>query len=129
PLKIKTLNVIRDRYFWGPADMEGILSYTSYKGDLGGVEIDPHAVVLDYEGMQLQRVFYSPVYDSDAAAASRLPDFRNTLYWAPVINTNSQGKKDIVFYTSDQKGTYVGVVQGMTADGKAGSSSFTFEVK
>ncbi|HVW12974.1 MAG TPA: hypothetical protein VHB54_04080 [Mucilaginibacter sp.] len=129
PLKIKRLNVIRDRYFWGPADMEGILSYTSYKGDLGGVEIDPHAVVLDYEGMQLQRVFYSPAYDNDAAAASRVPDFRNTLYWAPVINTNSQGKKDVVFYTSDQKGTYVGVVQGMTADGKAGSSSFTFEVK
>jgi len=129
PLKIKKLEVIRDRYFWGPSDEEGILSYTTYKGDLGGVELDPHAVVVDYEGMQLQRVFYSPVYDTDAQAASRLPDFRNLLYWAPTLNTNAQGKNQVSFYTSDQEGQYIGVIQGMTATGEAGSQYFTFEVK
>jgi len=129
PLKIKKLEVMRDRYFWGPSDEEGILSYTTYKGDLGGVELDPHAVVVDYEGMQLQRVFYSPVYDTDAQAASRLPDFRNLLYWAPTLSTNAQGKNQVSFYTSDQEGQYIGVIQGMTANGEAGSQYFTFEVK
>jgi hypothetical protein len=129
PLKMRKLDVIHDRYFWGPADAEGILSYTTYKGDLGGVELDPHAVVVDYEGMQLQRVFYSPVYDTDSQAASRLPDFRNLLYWAPVINTSAQGKNQVSFYTSDQEGQYVGVVQGITANGEAGTQYFKFEVK
>ncbi|MFI5160885.1 MAG: hypothetical protein ACHQHN_06385 [Sphingobacteriales bacterium] len=129
PLKVKRLDVIKDRYFWGSADAEGILSYTTYKGDLGGVELDPHAVVLDYEGLQLQRVFYSPAYDSDKAAASRVPDFRNVLYWAPTVNTGAQGAKQLSFYTSDQEGQYIGVIQGLTADGQAGSQYFKFDVK
>jgi len=129
PLKIKRLDVIKDRYFWGPADAEGILSYASYKSDLAGVEVDPHAVVMDYEGMQLQRVFYSPAYDTDAAVSSRVPDFRNLLFWIPTIKTNTQGKNQLTFYTSDEEGKYVGVIQGMTADGETGSQCFTFEVK
>ncbi len=129
PLKIKRLDVIKDRYFWGAADAEGILSYASYKGDLAGVELDPHAVVVDYEGLQLQRVFYSPAYETDAAATSRLPDMRTLLFWTPNINTAVQGKNQISFYTSDEQGTYVGVIQGITAGGQTGSQSFTFEVK
>jgi hypothetical protein len=129
PLKIKRLDVIKDRYFWGSADAEGILSYASYKGDLAGVELDPHAVVVDYEGMQLQRVFYSPVYDTDKQIASRMPDFRSLLFWVPNINTSVQGKNQVTFYTSDEEGKYIGVIQGITANGEAGSQYFTFEVK
>jgi len=129
PLKIKRLDVIKNRYFWGAAPSEGILSYSSYKGDLGGVELDPHAIVVDYEGLQAQRVFYSPVYETANEIASRLPDFRNLLFWAPSINTNAQGRNQVTFYTSDQEGKYIGVVQGITANGEAGSQYFNFEVK
>ncbi len=129
PLKIKRLDVIKSRYFWGAAVSEGILSYSSYKGDLGGIELDPHAIVVDYEGLQAQRVFYSPVYETASEVASRLPDFRNLLFWAPSINTNAQGKNQVTFYTSDQEGKYIGVIQGITANGEAGSQYFNFEVK
>jgi hypothetical protein len=129
PLKVRKLEDVPYRYYWGPSVYEGILSFTTYKGDLGGVEIDPRAVVLDYEGLQLQREFYSPVYDSEQAAKSRMPDFRNQLYWAPDINTPASGKKQLSFYTSDQTGKYIGVVQGITAQGNAASQYFSFEVK
>jgi hypothetical protein len=129
PLKVRRLDVVHDRYYWGPADAEGILSYTTYKGDLGGVELDPHAVVLDYEGLQLRRVFYSPVYDTDQQAASRIPDFRNVLYWNPSIATSVQGKQQVSFYTGDREGQYIGVIHGLTADGVAGSQYIKFEVK
>ncbi|WP_183568460.1 hypothetical protein [Mucilaginibacter sp. SP1R1] len=129
PLKVKKLEAIRDRYYYGPTVQEGILSYTTYKADLGGVEMDPHAVVLDYEGLQLQREFYSPVYDTDGAVKSRVPDFRSLLYWTPDASTNSSGKNQLSFYTSDQTGKYVGFVQGITTDGSAGSQYFRFDVK
>lgn len=125
PLKVNKLEVIRERYFYGQSADEGIFSFTTYKGDLGGVELNPHAVVIDYEGLQLRRQFYSPAYETDVKAASRIPDFRNALYWTPTVN--DQGK--VSFYTSDQAGKYVGVVQGLTAGGDAGSQYFTFEVK
>jgi hypothetical protein len=129
PLKIKRLDVVKDRYFWGPADAEGILSYATYKADLAGVELDPHAVVMDYEGMQLRRVFYSPSYETESEAASRMPDFRSLLFWSPSINTGAQGKNQVTFYTSDEEGKYIGVVQGITANGESGSQVFTFDVK
>lgn len=128
PLKVKRVDVIKDRYFWGPADAEGILSYATYKGDLAGVELDPHAVVVDYEGLQLQRVFYSPVYETDSQITSRMPDFRNLLFWVPTINTGTQGKNQVTFYTSDEEGKYIGVIQGMSANGESGSQYVTFEV-
>ncbi len=127
PLKIRKLEVVRNHYFYGPSDEIGIFSFTSYKADLGGVELDPRAVVMDYEGMQLRRQFYSPVYDTEAQAASRLPDFRNLLYWSPSVS--SQGHGAISFYTSDQAGKYIGVVQGITANGHPGVRYFTFDVR
>ncbi|MFC0519024.1 hypothetical protein ACFFGT_32730 [Mucilaginibacter angelicae] len=129
PLKVRKLEDVPYRYYWGPSVYEGVLSFTTYKGDLGGVEIDPRAVVLDYEGLQLQREFYSPLYDTEQAAKSRMPDFRNQLYWAPDINTSVAGKTQMSFYTSDQTGKYIGVVQGITAQGDAASQYFSFEVK
>jgi hypothetical protein len=128
PLKIYKLEDMPFTYYWGPAVAAGIFSYTSYKGDLGGVEIDPHAVVMDYEGLELQREFYSPIYDTDKASASHMPDFRNVLYWEPYVTTSTQGKNSLSFYTSDKTGQYIGVIQGLTGNGEAGSSSFNFTV-
>lgn len=125
PLKVRKLEVVPFRYYYGPAEMEGVFSFTTYKGDLGGVELDPRAIVVDYEGMQLHREFYSPVYDTQAQTESRIPDFRSLLYWTPEVNSDGS----VSFYTSDRAGKYVGVVNGIDANGDAASQQFTFEVK
>ena len=108
---------------------EGILSYTTYKGDLGGAEMDPHAVVLDYEGLQLQREFYSPKYENAQNGSRRLPDFRNLLAWDPNIVIGKSGETQISFYSSDRKGKYVGSIEGINQNGLAGSTRFFFEVE
>ena len=129
PNVIEKLEVVRDLYYYGALEAEGILKFTTFKGELNTVEIDPNAVVIDYEGVQLQREFYAPKYESEAQKNSRIPDFRNVLYWSPTLLTDQQGKGLASFYTSDQVGTYFGVVQGISQDGVAGSKFFTFEVK
>ncbi len=127
PLAIRKLEVITNRYYYGPVSMEGIVSFTSYKGNLAGMEIDPHTLVVDYEGLQMQRIFYSPVYDTESQLKSRLADFRNLLFWSPSVNAND--KNAVSFYTSDQEGQYIGLVQGIAANGEAGSCYFSFTVK
>jgi hypothetical protein len=129
PLKIKSMDVIAHKYFWGPTVSEGIIKLNSYKNDLAGMEIDPRAIVLDYEGMQLQREFYSPLYETADQKSSRVPDFRNLLYWSPSLTTDQQGNGNIAFYTSDQTGHYIGVIEGLSEDGIPGRKVFTFEVK
>jgi hypothetical protein len=129
PLKVNKLEIINNRYFYGPSTQEGIMSFVTYKGNMGGFEIDPKAVVVDYEGLNLQREFYSPAYTTPQQTASRTPDFRSLLYWAPNVITGTQGNSILSFYTSDMAGNYIGVVQGITADGAAGSQYFNFEVR
>jgi hypothetical protein len=129
PLKVKKLDLVTANYLYGPVVFNGIMSFTTYKGDMSGFEIDPHAVLLDYEGLQLERKFYSPVYDSDSKLNSPVPDFRNVLYWNPEADTNQEGKNNLSFYTSDKPGLYIGVIEGITVNGEAGSQHFTFEVK
>jgi hypothetical protein len=129
PLKVKELKMVNQDFYWGPVAAPGILSLNSYKGDMGGFEIDPKAVVLDYEGMQLQREFYSPTYITPEQQKSRIPDFRNVLYWSPDVNTRADGKAMVSFYTSDKTGRYIAVIQGINADGETGSYALRFDVQ
>ncbi|HEX4849615.1 MAG TPA: hypothetical protein VFV08_02360, partial [Puia sp.] len=128
PLKVKKIEVMTRRYFLGPLSAGGIINYSTYKGDLGGFQLDPNALVLEYEGLQLQREFYSPAYETAAQVNSRIPDFRNLLYWSPNITTDARAEKQIKFYTSDQQGKYLGVIQGLDSSGKAGVGTFVFDV-
>ncbi|HLK28455.1 MAG TPA: hypothetical protein VKT28_07730 [Puia sp.] len=129
PLKIRKLDVLNSRYFIGNAIFDGILSFTTYEGNLNGFDLDPHATVIDYEGLQLKREFYSPVYDTEEKRAGNMPDFRNLLFWSPDIKTDSKGKSQISFYSSDIPGKYAIVLQGITNDGRFGSKVASFEVK
>ena len=93
------------------------------------MELDPHTVVLDYEGLQMDRQFYSPVYDSDQQINSPVPDFRNVLYWNPEADTDTQGQNKLSFYTGDRPGRYIGIIEGISPGGEAGSQYFYFEIK
>jgi hypothetical protein len=128
PLKIKKLEVITGIYYLGPLRFSGIVSYSTYRGDMGGYELDPRSLVIQYDGVQASRQFYAPRYDLAVKAASRIPDFRNLLHWEPKIVTDESGKHSLTFYTSDQEGTFRVIIQGMTKDGQAGKTSLDFVV-
>jgi hypothetical protein len=108
---------------------DGVLNFVTYKGDLPGYELDPKATVFDYESLQSKREFYSPKYETDVQAGSHLPDFRNVLYWSPDLKLASSNTSKVEFYTSDKKGRYVAVVQGIDANGKCLAGTRYFEVE
>ncbi len=129
PLKIRKLEVMTGKYYNGSLVSSGVVSYTTYKGDLAGFPLDTRALLQEYEGLQLQREFYAPTYDTEEQKLSRLPDWRSLLFWSPDLTTDASGKTSASFYTGDQAGTYTVVVQGLTKDGLPGSKMVTFEVK
>ncbi|AII51706.1 MG2 domain-containing protein [Hymenobacter sp. APR13] len=129
PLSIRKLDVMDARYFHGSAIYDGVVSFSTYKGDLEGFKLDPRVLVQQYEGLQAQREFYAPRYETAEARQSRLPDLRNLLYWNPAITTTGPTASTVDFYTGDQPGRYLVVVQGLASTGQAGSTSFVLEVK
>jgi len=129
PKKIEKLEVVARRFFHGALNTPGIISYSTYTGDLGGFELDPKSLVIEYEGLQVKREFYSPVYNNFDAVNSRIPDFRNQLFWSSDIKLNSDKKASVYFYTSDQKGAYTIQINGLSVNGKAGSKRLTIGVQ
>ncbi len=92
---------------------------------------------IDYEmGMQGSQVigysvirkFYSPEYESPQPSETK-KDFRNTVYWNPIVRTDSTGVAQVSFYNSDETGKMQVVVEGITSDGKLCRGIGNYKVK
>lgn len=127
PNEIKRIDLLNEKFFYGPFILNGIISFKTNNGDLGGFKLPREAFVFDYEGLQLNKEFYHPQYGS--GDTDRTPDFRNVLLWQPVVKTGTDGKSEITFPTSDVKGKFIGVLQGISTDGRVGAKTFSFEVR
>jgi hypothetical protein len=129
PLKARKLDVSLNRYSLGKAVFSGIVSFSTYNGTFDAFELDPDVVGVDYNGLQLRREFYSPLYETQQQIDSRLPDLRNTLLWAPDVIIGEEGRTSLQFYSSDRSGKFVIVLQGISKNGDPVSSVTTFTVR
>jgi hypothetical protein len=128
PLRIKKIEIVNRKFFLGSLVASGIFALYSYNNDMAGAQLNSRALILEYEGLQLQREFYSPKYENTQNGSNRIPDFRNVLIWDPNIVIGKNREAKISFYSSDRKGRYMGVVEGIDQNGLAGSTRFYFEV-
>jgi len=128
PLRISKLEVVSRRYYLGPLELSGIVSLSTYNGDLGGIELDPRSVTIDYEGLQSQREFYSPRYNRPELRGSRLPDQRHQVYWNPNVKFEKGKSTQVDFYSSDVEGKFYVVIEGLSKDGTPGYTTTTFKV-
>jgi hypothetical protein len=128
PLKMKKLEVVSRKFYQGEAAYSGILSFSTYQGDLGGYSLDPNALIVRYDGLQINKEFYSPSYDDPTQRKSRLPDFRTTLFWSPNLQL-SQSNNMLQFFSSDLPGRYLVLIEGISSDGKPGSGRLVLDVQ
>ena len=77
------------------------------------------------KGYYPKKEFYQPDYDKEQ---DPLPDYRNTLLWAPNIITDENGNATLEFFTSDINSTFYGVVEGISGNGILGKTTFEFIV-
>ncbi|HPE78162.1 MAG TPA: hypothetical protein PLC80_18855 [Draconibacterium sp.] len=79
-------------------------------------------------GYSVIRKFYSPDYETQQQSQIK-DDFRNTLYWNPVVRTDSTGVTQVSFYNSDQAGNVIIVAEGIDATGKLCRGTGQYKVK
>jgi hypothetical protein len=111
--------------FPGPA-----IFYWTTKGKLNlGLNVEPAGMFpVELKGYTLTRNFYSPVYDGSENQEEKKEDYRSTLYWTPVIETNLNGKAEVSFYNSDQTGEVKIVVEGVSIDGELCRGTVSYNV-
>ncbi|WP_159523661.1 hypothetical protein [Sunxiuqinia indica] len=69
-------------------------------------------------GYQRPIEFYSPKYEKEEQKHHNLSDYRSTVYWNPVIFTDSQGEASFSFYSTDQTTDYLAVIEGICTSGE-----------
>ena len=123
--QVQYIHQYRGNFALGETFYGGILSLITHRGAMPDMRINDDMQMLAYEFPQDRPAFDMPEYELPEVKASRKPDFRHTLYWAPSV----QGQEKAEFYTSDLAGTYVATLNGVAADGKKIEVKCEFEVR
>ena len=91
-------------------------------------EAVPGTLLAKLPGYASVREFYAPRYDVQKPEHVR-PDYRATLFWAPMIQTNAEGKATVSFFTSDAKTELRLQAEGATTSGMPGVGRKVVSVK
>lgn len=73
------------------------------------------------------RRFYAPRYHSPLTTVR--DDFRETIYWNPVVQTDKDGEASLEFYNSDATTTFRAIAEGLSVDGTPGRTEMTYAVQ
>ena len=73
------------------------------------------------------RRFYVPQYKT--LETNERTDFRETIYWNPVVQTDKNGAATIEFYNSDASTTFRAIAEGIAYNGKLGRAETTYAVQ
>jgi hypothetical protein len=85
-------------------------------------------IITKLRGYQTAREFYSPKY-VDATLKNKVPDFRSTLYWNPVIKTDDKGNATVTFWNSDEKTSVHVTLEGISRDGRPAYAKMNYQVE
>ncbi len=123
PNRVEQIDVMSSKYFVASVTINGIVDITTTKGNLNDIDFNKPLFRQEFESLQHKPVFITPEYYSQSQKESRLPDFRNTLYWNGDLKTDATGKVFVEFFASDEEGNYVISVEGFTSNGAKGRSA------
>lgn len=121
PSSISHIDVLKraDAAIYGSQGANGVIAiYTKSGMGLGALSGPENMGILNvsHPGYSKVREFFAPDYSTPKDVHAK-PDFRTTLYWNPTIITEGDSVATVTFYSSDQKGLFDVVVQGITVDG------------
>ena len=129
PETVEKIDVIMEKYLVGKYYFYGLVNVITKAGDFNCVSLPDYMIRLPYRVIDPVWSFISPDYSSAEIRNSRIPDFRNTLYWNPSVKPDKSGKASIEFWTSDDISDYVINIQGNTSDGRLISTRKSIRVK
>ena len=129
PEIVEKIDVIKGKYQVGKYVFYGIVNVITKAGDFNSVPLPDYMIRMPYRVIDPVLSFISPDYTSADTRESRIPDYRNTLYWNPSVRPGKDGNIKVEFWSSDNKSDYLINIQGTTQDGKMLSVSKSIKVR
>ncbi|MBN1184772.1 MAG: hypothetical protein JXB49_20970 [Bacteroidales bacterium] len=126
--QLKRIDVKGQPRFYGDIFMSNgiVLIWTKNADFWSQIETGPmHKEELQF--FQKPAIFCFPDYSIHSD--TYIPDFRQTLFWKPEIIVPNNNKIEIEFYTSDEKGNFEIIMEGITSKGQQIYEYETFTVE
>jgi TonB-dependent SusC/RagA subfamily outer membrane receptor len=123
---IEVLKNVSTTAIYGLRGSAGVLIINTRRGEARPRSMSKGIASYTPQGYYLARQFYSPSYA--APEMHKIADQRSTIYWAPNVITDGDGKASVGFYTSDLPGTYKAVIEGVDLNGSLTRQVFRFNV-
>jgi len=127
-MKVEKIDVINLDYFIRDNSFGKIMSIITIDGDMGAFEFDTRLFRQVHKSYSPTFLFNSPDYSVDSIRISRIPDFRNLLYWNSEIVFNDNNEAGFSFYTSDETTNYTIIAEGINSEGIIERQQLHFEV-
>ncbi len=125
PEKIERVDLINEIYLKGNVAFGGVLAIHSRKGDMAGIDLPLGSYFFDYQSFHRER----PALMPSKAREERVPDTRNTFFWAGDVRLDGNQPNELVFQAPDLPGKYVIHVRGVLPGGEVFSASSMFRVE
>ena len=134
PQDVETIEVLKsgaNTAIYGIRGGGGVLIINTKRGErnLSYRSFAPGIASYTPQGLYYGREFYSPAYPPTETPPQAAADLRKTIYWAPNISTNSEGRSSLSFFTADSPGTYKVTIEGLSASGALGRKVYRFKVE
>ncbi|WP_353722713.1 TonB-dependent receptor plug domain-containing protein [Dyadobacter sp. 676] len=116
---------------YGSRGGNGVISVLTKRGNENydySQDIVPGVLVTKIAGFHTPREFYSPKY-TPTSPPDQNPDFRSTIFWAPLLKTGRDGKARVSYYHSDATGQADILAEVLSPAGQPGFGKSVYPVR
>ncbi|WP_299108588.1 TonB-dependent receptor plug domain-containing protein [uncultured Winogradskyella sp.] len=145
PQQVSSVTVLKDaaaQSIYGCRGTNGVIlintksgrDFRSYgnKKKLNNAKFNNYAIHQFYNNSPVYtntpNTFYMPKYEGESLPEERT-DFRQTIYWNPVVQTNSEGIAELEFYNSDAITSFKIIAEGIGFNGLIGKKGHFYATK
>lgn len=129
PEHVEKIDIITSEYIVGDIVFKGIINVITRKGDFSNIALPDNAIRIRYKLYDPSADFIAPDYSDQKEKISRVPDFRNTLYWNDNVDLPGEHQHAVSFWASDYTSEYVVKIQGVDSSGQPFSLRRIISVK
>ncbi|WP_282125337.1 hypothetical protein [Marinifilum flexuosum] len=118
PMKLKKVEVVDSKFFLHNIELGYLLCFYTKEGNMADIEFDSKIFRQIHKGYMNSYRFKGPAYQTQKEKESRLPDFRNTLYFNTFNKEDLLEPLNINFYTSDEETEFSIIIKGINKFGQ-----------
>ena len=123
PNLVKRIEIYTHSYFFGVRSFDGVVNFVTYKGTLPSMAFADNVRIVDFQGCSI------PMAYTCERAGSDYPDYRQTLYWHPMLTLAPGERLEVECKTPAYGGRFEVVAEGLTQGQDPVRALAAFEVK